>query len=1041
MQKLLVANRGEAAVRLARGAAQAGYMPVGVFATDEAAAPYRDAFGESVALPGSGPAAFLDAAALVDAARQVGAAALHPGWGFLSESAGLAAACAAADIMFVGPSPAHLALFGDKRRARALAAACEVPVAEAANTAADAVTLLRQGPVVLKAAAGGGGRGMRVVRDAHEMDAAWEAASAEAAASFGDGTLFAELFLTPARHVEVQIAGDSTDVVSLGTRDCSLQRRHQKLVETAPADAPPGLEAAALRMARQVGFATIGTWEFLVTGDRFIFLEVNPRLQVEHTLTEMLTGLDLVRLQIQLAAGARLAEVGLSPPPQARGFAIQFRINAETFGPDGVTRAAAGTVTRFRPPSGPGIRVDHAAADGMAVGTAYDSLLAKLIVHADTRTAALRRAARALAEFDIEGVANLLPTHRLLLTLPAFAADAIDTLFLDAAAARIGVAAPAPATGEGVVAAPMPGTLVHIAVAPGENVQAGQCLALIEAMKMQMAVTAPTGGTVLALVAAVGDTLREGHPILLLDPTGATVAAACDTTPDPHEIRADLAALRARLAATQDAARPDAVARRHRAGKRTARENLADLFDANSFAEYGGLAVAAQRRRRAVDELIAASPADGVICGIGSVAQRPVAAIAYDYTVMAGTQGFLGHKKTDRLLGVLRDNPLPLVLFAEGGGGRPGDTDVMAVAGLDVPTFAGFAALSGRAPLLGIAAGNCFAGNAALLGCCDTIIATPDSSIGMGGPAMIEGGGLGAFRAEDVGPAPIQHANGVIDLLVADEAAAVTAARRYFGYFAGAAPDFTAVDQVALRHAVPPDRKRIYDMRALLTHLADRDSVLELRAGFGRGMITALARIGGLPLGVLANNPAHLGGAIDAAASDKAARFLQLCDAHGLPVLSLCDTPGFMVGPDTERTAQVRHACRLFVVGAALRVPVFCVVTRKGYGLGAMAMAAGGFHQTRFTVAWPSGEFGGMGLEGAVRLGYRRELDAAADPASRQALFDSLLARLYDEGQAINMASYVEIDAVIDPAETRTWLLRSLRAAPARPSGRFIDPW
>jgi acetyl-CoA carboxylase carboxyltransferase component len=333
----------------------------------------------------------------------------------------------------------------------------------------------------------------------------------------------------------------------------------------------------------------------------------------------------------------------------------------------------------------------------------------------------------------------------------------------------------------------------------------------------------------------------------------------------------------------------------------------------------------------------------------------------------------------------------------------------------------------------------------------------------MGGPAMIEGGGLGRFRPEEVGPSATQSANGVIDILVADEAEATATARTYLSYF-GATSDrndagapfagsrandagkseftaFACADQAALRHAVPADRKRIYDIRALIAGLADTGSVLELRRGFGAGMITALVRIEGRPVGLIANNPAHLGGAIDAPAADKAARFLQLCDSHGLPIVSLCDTPGFMVGPETERTAQVRHVCRLFVTGAALGVPAFCIVLRKGYGLGAMAMALGGFHRTRLTASWPSGEFGGMGLEGAVRLGYRRELAAEADPAARQALFESLVARMYAEGQAINMAVYVEIDAVIDPAETRQWLARGLRASAAKASGRFIDTW
>lgn len=1041
MQRLLIANRGEVAVRIARAAREAGIFAGGVFARDEAAAPYLAAMDGTTPLSGTGPAAYLDASELLAAAARLGADALHPGWGFLSESFALAEACAAAGVIFVGPPPALLALFGDKRRARELAATCEVPVAAAAADRDAASVLLRDGPILLKAAGGGGGRGMRLVTELAALASAWDEAATEAMRSFGDAAIFAELLVERARHVEVQIAGDGNDVVSLGTRDCTLQRRHQKLVECAPAAAPAGLELAALRMAREVSYRGLGTWEFLVRDEDFFFMEVNPRLQVEHTVTEEVTGLDLVGIQLRLAEGALLGSLGLAEPPSPRGYAVQFRINAEVFSADGEVRPAAGRLVRFAPPGGPGVRVDHAAAEGMQVGVAYDSLLAKLIVHGPNRAAALRRGARALAEFRIDGVATSLRMLRRLLAHPRVQADDVFTRLVETVAADITVDQAAVTGDNETIVAPMPGLLVSLDAGIGDAVRMGQRVALVEAMKMQMEVVAAAAGTVLAVEAAVGETLSEGQAIFVLVPEDHGAHDIETASSDLDHVREDLASVQARHLATLDEGRPEAVARRHAAGKRTARENLHDLFDAGSFTEYGALALAAQRRRRSVEELIRISPADGLVCGIGTVSRRPTAAMAYDYTVMAGTQGFLNHKKTDRLLQLLHRESLPLVLFAEGGGGRPGDTDVMKVAGLDLATFASFAALSGRAPMVGIASGHCFAGNAALLGCCDTVIATRDSSIGMGGPAMIEGGGLGIFAPEEVGPVSVQVPNGVIDLLVRDEAEAVAQTKNYLGFFSGPAAEHDCADQRLLRHAVPEDRKRIYDMRALISLLADTGSVLELRGGFGRGMITALIRIEGAAFGLIANNPAHLGGAIDAPAADKAARFLQLCDAHGLPVLSLCDTPGFMVGPEVERTAQVRHVCRMFVTGAALSVPVFCVVPRKGYGLGAIAMAAGGFHQTRFTIAWPSGEFGGMGLEGAVRLGYRRELAAAADDAARQALFEKLVGELYEKGKAINMASYLEIDAVIDPAETRAWITRGLKAAPPKAGRRFIDAW
>jgi acetyl-CoA carboxylase carboxyltransferase component len=592
---------------------------------------------------------------------------------------------------------------------------------------------------------------------------------------------------------------------------------------------------------------------------------------------------------------------------------------------------------------------------------------------------------------------------------------------------------------------PLAAQIVQWLVAPGDVVRVGDVLVVLEAMKMEHEVRAHASARVLELFYAPGEAVQVGDVLLRTEAAQASGAAAGDAAPAAASTapRADLERLLKRQAFTLDAARPEAVARRHVQGQRTARENIADLCDDDSFLEYGALAVAAQRSRRSEEDLIANTPADGMVTGIGSVQGARTVVMAYDATVLAGTQGIRNHQKTDRLLGIALDQRLPVVLFAEGGGGRPGDTDMPIVAGLHVGTFAAFARLSGQVPVVGIASGRCFAGNAALLGCSDVVIATRRSNIGLGGPAMVEGGGLGRFKPEEIGPSDVQHANGVIDVLVDDEAQAVVAARHYLSFFQGRQASWTAPDAHGLREVVPENRLRVYDSTAAMIGLVDQGSLLALRSGFGIGIHTALARIEGRPIGLMASNPLHLGGAIDADAADKAARFMQLCDAHGLPLVSLVDTPGFMVGPAMEARAQVRHASRLFVVAANLRVPFFSVVLRKGYGLGAMGLSAGGFHAPVFTVAWPTAEFGAMGLEGAVRLGYRKELEAEPEGPQRDALFDALLARQYASGAAVQMAATLEIDAVIDPARTREWLAKGLSGARvAEPlATRFIDPW
>ena len=1131
VKRLLIANRGEIAIRIARTAADMAIHTVAIHPADDANSLHTRKTDSARTIPGTGVAAYLDIDAIVAAAKEEGCDAVHPGYGFLAENAAFARACQAAGLTFVGPEPETLDLFGDKARARVLAERCGVPVVAGTSgttTLEEARAFLDSlgtgGAVMLKAIAGGGGRGMRPVHNAGDLAAVFDRCASEATTAFGDGRLYVEQLFPRARHIEVQVVGDGSGAVRhLWERECSLQRQRQKLVEIAPA---PGLDLplrdklldAALGLAKAAKLKGLATVEFLVSIDAadtpFAFIEVNPRLQVEHTVTEAVTDIDLVRLQLLIAGGARLRDVGLPAKlPAPRGMAVQLRINMETLGRDGNVKPGGGTITAYEPPAGPGIRLDAYGYAGYRTSPRFDSLLAKLIVHAPSGCFedVAGKAYRALCEFRIAGVPTniaflqallrhdevragrthtrfveetlgqlLAPEagkHQRLYVEPATAArragakvDAGDPLAVlahgrNGAGSDNGAALvdePAPAVALDIVGpettvpilAPMQGTVVSLNARPGDMLRAGQPLLVMEAMKMEHVIEATSSGIVREITVAKGDTVFEGHPLAFIEEAEVAVSATdSEEEVDLDAIRPDLAEVLDRRGKTRDTARPDAVARRRKTGQRTVRENIGRLCDPDSFVEYGALVVAARRQRNTLEELIRTTPADGLVMGVGRVngslyPDRDARAVVmhYDYTVLAGTQGKKNHAKKDRMFQIARDWRLPVVFFTEGGGGRPGDTDVVFAANLITPAFHMFGKLSGLVPLVGITSGRCFAGNAVMLGCCDVVIATKNSTIGMGGPAMIEGGGLGVFRPEEVGPMPVMTRNGVVDIAVEDEDDAVDAAKKYLSYFQGPVADWTCADQRKLRRAIPENRLRVYDVRKVIDLIADTGSVLELRRHFGVGMVTALIRIEGRPGGLIANNPMHLGGAIDSEAADKAARFMQLCDAFDLPILSLCDTPGNMVGPEHEKTGLVRHCCRPFVIGANLTVPLFVVVLRKAYGLGAQGMAGGGFHAPFFAISWPTGEFGGMGLEGAIKLGYRNELAAIADPEERRRTYEKMVAGMYEKGKALSAATLFDLDDVIDPAETRKWLMAGLRSAPpvAPRSGKkhaWIDTW
>ena len=1121
-EKLLIANRGEIAIRIARAAADLGLPTVAVYGEDDARSLHLRVADETRKLPGQGAAAYLNAEAIVAAAKDSRCDAIHPGYGFLAERGDFARACAEAGLTFVGPDVRHLDLFGDKARAREAAVAAGVPVIRGLNHAVTLVeaqaffaSLGAGGAMIIKALAGGGGRGTRAVFSVRELDSAFARCQSEAAAAFGRPEVYVEEFIPRARHVEIQILGDRTgEIAHLGERECSIQRRFQKIVEIAPAPAlDDGLRRqmtdAAVRFAKSVEYTNLGTFEFLVDVSGrpgvqpFVFIEANARLQVEHTVTEAVTGVDLVQTQIRLALGATLRELELDKTIEPRGFAIQTRVNMETIGPDGTVRPGGGTLTVYEAPNGPGVRTDGFGYAGYRTSSAFDSLLAKVIVHAPNFPAAVGKSARALSEFRLEGVGTNISFLRNILAHPDFAAGTVHTRWIDENIAGLAVsggqrqrfvepARPAATDagfagarvksrdplalfahdaqmkaeqavfeteeetpeGAGGVASPIQGTVVAIDVAVGDAVRQGQQVAVVEAMKMEHLITAPHAGIVRSVTMAPGDVVREGYPIVFIEEAevaGGAIAATAAL--DPDHIRADLQESYDRHAFGLDQNRPEAVARRRKLGHRMPRENIDRLVDPGSFKEYWPLVVARQHQRNTIEALRMNTPGDGVVAGMCSIngdlfheTRSRAALVHYDYTVLAGTQGHRNHYKQDRMFELAQRFKLPLVLYGEGGGGRPGEDYIGPRVAVDTHTFTTFSQLSGLVPLVAVVNGRCFAGNTALVACSDVIIATEGSTLGMGGPAMIEGGGLGIYTPEEVGPMSTQVPNGVVDILVRDEDEATDVAKKYLSYFQGAVAAWDTPDQRLLRHAVPENRLRLYNMRDIVHTIADKGSVLEIREKFGVGIITAFIRVEGRPMGVIANNPHHLAGAIDSNGADKGTRFMQLCDAFDIPVLSLVDCPGIMVGPEVERTALVRHCTRLFNVGANMTAPLFTVIIRKAYGLGAQAMCGAGTMVGFFAVAWPTAEFAGMNIEGAVKLGYRKELMAIDDPAARLAEFQRRTSEAYDSAKAVNAAAGGGIDDVIDPVETRSWIATGLKSLPPVPPrvGKkypYIDPW
>ncbi len=1078
-RRVLIANRGEIAIRIARALADLGIESIAVHATDDAASLHVARADRAVALPAGGVAAYLDGEAIIAAAQSVAADAIHPGYGFLSENAAFARACAAAGIAFIGPDPDTLDRLGDKAAARRLASEAGVPMAEGTpgavslDEAAAFMARLDGRPVMVKALAGGGGRGMRVVEKPDALAEAFRSASAEAAVAFGSGALYVEEFIPRARHIEVQVAGDRTGtVVHLFERECSLQRRHQKLIEIAPA---PGLApdlrericAAAVMLAKAAGVVTLTTVEFLVdeADGRFVFMEANPRLQVEHTVTEEVTGIDLVQTQIALSAGSSLASLGLTQDRIAlSGMAAQARVNMERTASDGQVLPTGGTLTAFDPPTGPRLRVDTFGYQGYRASASFDSLLAKVIAVAPSGRwpDARQRLDRALSEFRIDGVGTNRDGLRAILADEDVAAGRFDTTLVErknllsanstalrnrfAASGAEGEAAPVQAGPAGTEAVPSPtgGRVVALRVAVGDAVAAGQVVAVVEAMKMEHSVTAAGSGHVRELAVRAGDAVVADQPLLWLEPA-EVAAGGASAEAEEDGMAAAIVAVRRHHDSLLDGARPQAVEKQHARGALTVRERIEGLCDTGTFQEFGGLI-----RNEKVEK---PAPADGVVTGTARIDGRPVMVMAQDFTVFGGSSGHLGGDKMERAAAIARRQGLPVVMLLDGGGHRIQDGQSSRAYASAVRIFHDFAEMSGWVPMVSAVLGAGFAANTNYSAMADLVVMVRGkSTMGLAGPALVKAGTGEVATTEALGGAGVQvDRQGLADLGVASEQDAFASIRRFLSYLpsnAGLSPPIAAewsppAGKTSLEAIVPANTRRAYDMRHVIDAIADAGSAFELKPTFAANVLTTFGRMSGRPVGFIANQPLVQGGMLDAWACEKAAHFIALCDAYGLPLIYLADIPGLSIGSGAEATTLGRRSAKmLFELGHA-SVPRISIVLRKGYGLGYLAMAGGRSFDADACFAWPTAEICAMSVEGSVDVAYRNVYERAENPAARrQELIDAIRAEI----SPIKAAEGFGIDDVIEPGETRARILEVLERAPLRrpralpPKVRAIPP-
>ncbi|TVT53002.1 hypothetical protein FNH05_12325 [Amycolatopsis rhizosphaerae] len=1063
MSAVLVANRGEIAVRIVRAAHELGLRAVAVHPVDDKDSAHVAAADEAVPIPGAGAAAYLGIEAIIAAARGAGCSVVHPGYGFLSENAEFARRCAEAGLTFAGPRPDMLDLFGDKAAARAFAIEQGVPVLPGtgrATTLAEARAFAAQhGPVMLKAVAGGGGRGMRAVRDPAELPDAFERCRSEASQAFGNGELYAERLLSTPQHIEVQVVGDRAgNVQHCGERDCTIQRRHQKLVEVAPSpwlDEPvrERVLAAALRLSGAAGYDNLGTFEFLVDGEEFFFIEANPRLQVEHTVTEEVTGIDLVRTQIRVALGATLPELGLTAPPDPRGTAIQARVNLETLGEDGTFRPGAGRISAFVPPSGPGVRVDTYGYAGYQAGPRYDSLLAKVVCHAEDFAAATARLDAALGDFLVEGVPTNLDLVQGILRDAAFTGTRWDTGFLERrlpsllahtrTTPRATAAPPNPVAldtpevaevpevpeGAVAVAAPMTGTVVELKAEAGLTVGPGTAVAVIESMKMEHVVGAPAAMTIGQVLVSPGDLVVEGAPLVHGEPAehpgdeaGEAAVEAVDA-----DWSAEVAEIARRRADALGMGGPAKVRRQHTAGRLTARERIDALADAGSFTEIGVLTGFPDAEGKVL-------PAN-FVAGTARIDRRKVLFGVDDFTVRGGSGDGAVHGKQIFAEQYAREMRLPVVRLLDGASGGGSVKMVQELGFTYVPVNPGWDAVVDNLSLVPVVAAalgpTVGLGAARLVMSHLSVMVAGIGQLFTAGPPVVRAATGEDLGKEQLGGAGVHRGNGTVERIAADEQAAFEMIRRFLSYLPSSVFELPPVgdsadpadrrDEVLLR-AVPRNRRRPYAIGPILEAVFDRGSVFRY-AEYGGGTYTALARLDGHPVGVLAADP-FSGATMSVEGALAITRLVDLCETFHLPLVSLTDQAGMTIGGTAERRGTIRHGARALTAVYQARVPQAELIVRRVYGVGGAGIV--NRHRAGRSWAWPSGDWGSLPVQGGIEAAFRAQIEASADPAAETERIARELAGLTSP---FRTAEHFGVQDIIDPRDSRPLLCDWVRDA------------